>query len=47
MYESLLCYMSSCHHDMTRPWVVHGDGLQIWRVALNILNKQSRTADKM
>jgi hypothetical protein len=23
-----------------------GDGLQVWRVAANILNKQSRTADK-
>jgi hypothetical protein len=23
-----------------------GDGLQMWRVVLNILNKQSRTADK-
>jgi hypothetical protein len=23
-----------------------GDGLQIWRVATNILNKQSRTDDK-
>jgi hypothetical protein len=23
-----------------------GDGLQIWRVDTNILNKQSRTADK-
>jgi hypothetical protein len=23
-----------------------GDGLQIWRIAVNILNKQSRTADK-
>jgi hypothetical protein len=23
-----------------------GDGLQIWRVAANILNKQLRTADK-
>jgi hypothetical protein len=23
-----------------------GDGLQIWRVAANILNKQTRTADK-
>jgi len=23
-----------------------GDGLQTWRVAANILNKQSRTADK-
>jgi hypothetical protein len=32
---------------MARPQVVDGgDGLQIWRVAVNILNKQSRTADK-
>jgi hypothetical protein len=23
-----------------------GDGLQIWKLAANILNKQSRTADK-
>jgi hypothetical protein len=23
-----------------------GNGLQIWRIAANILNKQSRTADK-
>jgi hypothetical protein len=23
-----------------------GDGFQIWRIAANILNKQSRTADK-
>jgi hypothetical protein len=31
---------------MARPQVVDGeDGLQIWRVAANILNKQSRTAD--
>jgi hypothetical protein len=35
-----------CHHGMARPRVAHrGDGLQIWRVAANILNKQSRTAD--
>jgi hypothetical protein len=32
---------------MARPRVADGrDGLQIWRVAENILNKQSRTADK-
>jgi hypothetical protein len=32
---------------MARPQVVHGgDGLQIWRVAANVLNKQSRTADR-
>jgi len=36
-----------CHHGMVRPQVVDGrEGLQIWRVAANILNKQSRTADK-
>jgi hypothetical protein len=30
---------------MARPRVAdRGDGLQIWRVAVNILNKQSRTA---
>jgi hypothetical protein len=35
-----------CHHGMTRPQVADGeDGLQIWRVAANVLNKQSRTAD--
>jgi hypothetical protein len=31
---------------MARPQVADGGvGLQIWRVAANILNKQSRTAD--
>jgi hypothetical protein len=35
-----------CHHGMARPRVaVRGDGLQIWRVAASILNKQSRTDD--
>jgi hypothetical protein len=35
-----------CHHRMARPRVAdRGHGLQIWRVAANILNKQSRTAD--
>jgi hypothetical protein len=35
-----------CHHGMARPQVAdRGDGLQIWRVAANILNKGSRTAD--
>jgi hypothetical protein len=28
------------------PQVADGDGLQIWRVASNILNKQLQTADK-
>jgi hypothetical protein len=36
-----------CHHGMARPQVADGgNGLQIRRVAANILNKQSRTADK-
>jgi hypothetical protein len=34
-------------HGMARPQVADGgDGLQTWRVDANILNKQSRTADK-
>jgi hypothetical protein len=36
-----------CHHGMARPEVAGGGGaLQLWREAANILNKQSRTADK-
>jgi hypothetical protein len=36
-----------CHHGMARPQVADGgDGLHIWRVAANILNKQSRKVDK-
>jgi hypothetical protein len=36
-----------CHHGMARPQVADGgEDLQIWRVAVNILNKQSRTTDK-
>jgi hypothetical protein len=35
-----------CHHGTARPQVADGDGLQIWSIATNILNKQSRTADK-
>jgi len=32
---------------MARPQVADGgEGLQVWRVAANLLNKQSRTADK-
>jgi hypothetical protein len=35
-----------CHHGMACPRVAdRGDDLQIWRVAANMLNKQSRTAD--
>jgi hypothetical protein len=36
-----------CHHGMACSVVVDvGDGLQIWTIEANILNKQSRTADK-
>jgi hypothetical protein len=35
------------HHGMVRPQVVDGgDGLQLWRVAANKMNKHSRAADK-
>jgi hypothetical protein len=36
-----------CHHGMARPRVAHGGGgHQIWRVAVNIMNKLLRTAEK-
>jgi hypothetical protein len=36
-----------CHNGVARPQVADGgDALQLWREAANILNKQSRTADK-
>jgi hypothetical protein len=36
-----------CHHGMERPWVADGgDGLQIWRIAASVVNKQSWTSDK-
>jgi hypothetical protein len=38
---------SPCHHSMARTRVADGrDGLQFWRLAVNILNKQPRTNDK-
>jgi hypothetical protein len=34
-----------CHHGNVHPQVEDGgDGVQIWRVAVNILNKQLQTA---
>jgi hypothetical protein len=36
-----------CHHDMAHPQFADGeDGLQLWRVAANKLNKQPQTATK-
>ncbi|KAJ4438698.1 hypothetical protein ANN_14645 [Periplaneta americana] len=41
------CIVGPYHHGMARPQIAdRGDGLQIWRVAANILNKRSWTADK-
>jgi hypothetical protein len=37
-------YMNPCHHSMVHPWIMDGgDGLQVWRIAANILNKQLQT----
>jgi len=39
-----MCHDGSCHHDMERPQMADGrEDFQMWRVAANILNKQSRT----
>ena len=39
--------MGSCHHGGASPGVTDGGvGLQIWRLAANILNKQSWIADQ-
>jgi len=36
-----------CHHGMAQfKFAVRGDDLKIWRVAANMLNKQSRTDEK-
>ena len=36
-----------CHHGMARPRVADGGRPPIWRVAVNKLNKQPRTADEV
>jgi hypothetical protein len=39
--------MGPYYHGMAHPRVAdEGDGLQIWRVVANVLNRQSRRADK-
>jgi hypothetical protein len=41
------CYVGPCHHGMAHPQImVGGDSLQIWKVAVNVLNKQLQTAYK-
>jgi hypothetical protein len=45
---SLSFCLLACHYSMVRPQVADGgDIIQVWRVAENILNKQSRTAEKV
>jgi hypothetical protein len=40
-------YVGPCHHGIAPSQVTDGgDGLQTWRVSANILNEQSRTADR-
>jgi hypothetical protein len=35
------------HHNMALAWVADGeDGIQVWRIDVNVLNKQSWIADK-
>ena len=42
-----VCMWVPVSHGMARPQVAdRGNGLQIWRVAANMLNKQSWTADR-
>jgi len=40
------CYVGLCRHGTVYLQVVDGhDGLQLWRVTADILNKQSQTAN--
>jgi hypothetical protein len=46
MQCNMPCHGGPRHYGMERLRVADGDVLQIWRVAANVLNKQSRAADK-
>jgi hypothetical protein len=47
VYSNTDVRLVPCHRGMARPQVADGgDGLLIWSIAANILNKQSRTAEK-
>jgi len=38
-YNCIPCYVGPCHNDKVCPLVADGgDGLQIWRVAVKVLN---------
>jgi hypothetical protein len=41
------CKVNLAHHNMKLAWVADGgDGLQVWRINVNVLNKQSWIAHK-
>jgi len=47
MHESKINLRNFSHQCMARRQVANeGNGLQIWRIAANTLEKQSRTAEK-
>jgi hypothetical protein len=35
-----------CYYGMAHSQIADGDGLQIWRVTANVLNKHLQTADE-
>jgi len=35
-----------CHDNMSRPHLADGEGFQIWRIDINIANKQSPAVEK-
>jgi hypothetical protein len=39
MYWNKLHQVGPFHHDMARPQVTDGEGMQVWKVAVDILNK--------
>jgi len=46
LHSVIPCYVGLSYHGMVHPWVLdRGDGLQIWKVAVNVLNTQSWIAN--
>jgi hypothetical protein len=43
-YKYAVSYVGPSHHGLARPRVANrGGGIQVWKLAVNISNKQSRT----
>jgi hypothetical protein len=36
----------ACHDSMALPYLADGEGIQLWRVDINIANKQSPAVEK-